>query len=137
MELIRQRKVKLSLDMAPLVDVVFQLLIFFMLTTTLSAPSIRLNLPSAGVQDQGQQERIVISMTGSGEIFLNNQPTSLGAIKSDIERLLQGSSIKAIHIRGDADMSYKYFVQVMDSARQAGARHINIVHGEVLKNIKN
>ncbi len=128
MEFIRPKKASLSLDMAPLIDIVFQLLIFFMLSSSFLNPSLKLNLPQAVQQDQRETERIVISMDKNGSVFINTLKTSMPQLRGAIEAKLKADPKRSVHIRGDEDMPYKYFVEVMDLARQAGARQINIVH---------
>ncbi len=130
MELIRPRKSNLSLDMAPLIDVVFQLLIFFMLTASFSlpSPSMKLNLPQATMDDGKEKENIIISISKEGSLELNKNPTTLLNLKTDLIELLTGNPSKAVHIRADENMPYKYFVEVMDLVKEAGAKQINIVH---------
>lgn len=131
MEFIRPKKVSLSFDMAPLIDIVFQLLIFFMLSSSFLNPALRLDLPKAVKQDKREPEQLMISIDKSGSIFLNTRKTSIEALK-ELLRTEFGNqpSKKAVHLRGDKEMPYKFFVQVMDIARQAGAQQINIVHEE-------
>jgi biopolymer transport protein ExbD len=128
MELIRPRKCKLSLDMAPLIDVVFQLLIFFMLTSAFSQPAMNIRLPQASSQDSREQERIVILIQQDGQMFLNGKSIVPNNLKKTLEPLLKSSSSKAVHIKADESTSYKYFVEAMDTARQAGATQVNVVH---------
>jgi len=128
MQIIRARKPSLSLDLAPLIDVVFQLLIFFMLTSVFVNPSMKITLPKAVSGETSSQELIIISINQAGEMAINSQLTSLGTLKEDLKGYLQEDPGKPIHIRGDKEMPYKYFVEVMDVARQAGAKQINIVH---------
>lgn len=128
MEFIRPRKVGISLDMAPLIDIVFQLLIFFMLSSSFLNPSLKLNLPKAQVHDQREMESIVVSVDRTGNIFVNNFRTSLPELKPHLEAKLASDSKRSVHLRGDEAMPYRLFVQIMDLARQAGARQINIVH---------
>lgn len=131
MEFIRPKKVSLSFDMAPLIDIVFQLLIFFMLSSSFLNPALRLELPKAVYQDRKIPEQVVISVDRSGAIFLNNQKTPISRLKPQLEtKLSQAGSKKSVHLRGDKDMPYKFFVEVMDIARQAGASQINIVYEE-------
>lgn len=131
MEFIRPKKVSLSFDMAPLIDIVFQLLIFFMLSSSFLNPALKLDLPKAVKQDKREPEQFMISIDKSGSIFLNTRKTSIEALK-ELLRTEFGNqpSKKAVHLRGDKEMPYKFFVQVMDIARQAGAQQINIVHEE-------
>lgn len=116
------------MDLAPLIDIVFQLLIFFMLTSTFSNPSIKMLLPRASTQETAEREQIVISITQSGEIFLNDERKSLESLRPDLERVLQKNPEKSVYIRGDQEMPYKYFVEMVDLAKQAGAQQVNIVH---------
>ena len=128
MEFIRPKRVSLSLDMAPLIDVVFQLLIFFMLASSFLTPMLNLTLPKASTQDTLQTERLIVSVDKSGQVFVNTEPVSWDALRDALQRRLQRDPTRAVHLRGDEDMPYKLFVQVMDLARQAGARQINILH---------
>lgn len=128
MEFIRPRKASLALDTAPLIDVVFQLLIFFMLSSSFTAPAFRLNLPQAVNRENERQERLVVSVDGKGNAFLNARAVSLDRLKGELEGMLASDTEKSVHFRGDEGISYGTFVQVMDSARQAGAKQINIVH---------
>ncbi len=118
----------MSMDLAPLIDVVFQLLIFFMLTSTFAQPAMKLILPQAAMTDLAQQETIVISIDKQGEIFLNNRLTTFDFLKSDLQEVIKKYNDHSVHVKGDQDMPYKFFVQVMDLAKQAGATHVHIVH---------
>jgi biopolymer transport protein ExbD len=128
MEFIRPKRASLSLDMAPLIDVVFQLLIFFMLASSFLTPMLNLTLPKASTQDKPQTKRLIISVDKAGQIFVNAEPVALGALREELARWLKLDPTGAVHLRGDEGMSYKLFVQIMDTARQAGARQINILH---------
>ena len=128
MEFIRPKRISLSLDMAPLIDIVFQLLIFFMLSLSFFSPVLRLDLPKAAQHDKREPERVVVSVDRAGSVFINAQQVPMGQLRGHLEAKLAQDSKKAVHLRGDQEMPYRLFVQVMDFARQAGARQINIVH---------
>ncbi len=128
MEFIRPKRVSLSLDMAPLIDVVFQLLIFFMLSSSFLNPSLKLDLPKAVTRDAQEKERTVLTIDRQGSLFVNTTKTSMEELKFRLSEKLVSDPKKSIHLRGDKDMPYRLFVQAMDIARQAGARQINIVH---------
>ena len=59
---------------------------------------------------------------------MSTQKVDLDLLKDRIQEALVKNERKSVHVRGDKEMPYKYFVQVMDKARQAGAKQINIVH---------
>lgn len=127
---IRPKKPALSLDMTPMIDIVFQLLIFFMLSSSFLAPSINLTLPKAVTRDDSKAQQIIVSVDQKGSIFLNTLEIPRESLKTALEEKLAKSEQKSVHLRGDAHMPYKFFVEVMDLARQAGASQINILHDE-------
>lgn len=128
MEFIRPKRVSLALDMAPLIDIVFQLLIFFMLSSSFFNPALKLNLPKAVQQDRREPERVIVSIDRMGTVSVNAARVPMAKLQAHLEAKLIQDPRKSIHLRGDQDMPYRLFVEVMDLARQAGARQINIVH---------
>lgn len=129
MEFLRPKRPGLSLDMTPMIDIVFQLLIFFMLASSFLSPSLKMTLPKASAQqNKPEPENLIISVDRKGDVFLNTIPVPMAELKTKIERNLAENNLKSVHLRGDSEMPYKLFVQVMDLARQAGAVQINIVH---------
>ncbi|MBZ0166259.1 MAG: biopolymer transporter ExbD [Candidatus Omnitrophica bacterium] len=131
MELIRARRQKLSMDLAPLIDVVFQLLVFFMLTSTFANPAIKLELPTAGAYDRTEDsQHLVVSVDEAGQMFVNDKPTDLERFPAEIEDILRRSRDKSVYVRGHKDMPYETFVKIMDQSKRAGAVQINILHQE-------
>ncbi len=128
MELIRTRKSRLSMDLAPLIDVVFQLLVFFMLTSSFANPAMKLVLPQASAAGQMEQEDIVITIDRDGQVFLNDRKMALESLRPELQKLLAAREDQSVHVKGDQQMPYKFFIQVMDLAKQAGATQVNIVY---------
>lgn len=128
MDFVRSKKVSLSLDMAPLIDVVFQLLIFFMLSSSFDNPALTLSLPKAVTDDLKGDQHIVINVEKDGQLYMDSKLVSIESLRPELEERFKRFPSHAVHLRGDQDMPYKFFVEVMDKARQAGARQINIVH---------
>jgi len=128
MEFLRPKRPSLSLDLAPLIDIVFLLLIFFMLSSSFLNPALQLSLPKAQVHDARIPEQIVVSIDQAGKVFVNRIQVQMADLRPHLERRISQDAKKSVHIRGDQEMAYKYFVQVMDTARQAGAKQVNIVH---------
>src|SRR3989338_9053446 len=127
-EFLRARKPSLSLDMAPLIDAVFQLLIFFMLTSSFSNPALKIDLPRAKDVDRREPEQIVLGIDKTGNLFLNRAKVEESELKTRLESLLHSEPNKAVHVRGDSEMPYRLFVHVMDVAHEAGVRLLNLVH---------
>ena len=86
MEFVRAKKSKLGLDMAPLIDIVFQLLIFFMLTSSFLNPSLRLDLPKAISADSREKEVVVVSVSAEGGLFINTNEVTFETFQ---EKLVQ------------------------------------------------
>lgn len=119
--------------MAPLIDVIFLLLIFFMLSSTFTKPSMELKLPQAvETNDILEPEFIVISAGREGRIAMNGEDIDLEMLGARVKTLReQMNEEPAIHVKGDKDMPYSVFVRVLDQVRQAGAFRIHIVHESV------
>lgn len=128
LEFIRPSKPGIGIDMTPMIDIVFQLLIFFMLSSSFLNPSLKLTLPKAVQHDRQEPERIVLSIDKSGRTYLNSRKVAKEDLKAGLTTHFEKDARKAVHLRGDAEMPYKNFVEVMDIVRQAGALQINIVH---------
>ena len=125
---IRPKRVSARLDMAPLIDVVFLLLIFFMLTSTFLQPSIPLALPQAAAADEPPPAPVFVSVDQSGVVYVNQEPVERDAFAAQLGAVLAGRDDKTVNFRGDRTMPYEVFVALMAEARQAGAVQFNIVH---------
>lgn len=128
MKFLRAKKPSQGLDLSPLIDCVFQLLIFFMLSSSFLAPSVRLSLPRAAAADPPAPEEIVVSIDAAGRVFLNARAVSLPDLAGALRPLLDASSRKTVTFKGDRDMPYRLFVEAVDAARRAGAANVRIAH---------
>jgi len=124
----RPKRLTTSIDMAPLIDVVFLLLIFFMLTSSFTLPSLQVKLPTAKGQTDTSPEVILVAVDAQGSITIQGSPVPLSQFDETIRALSQGNSDRKIHFRGDQKMNYGLFVDLMDRARQIGIVQFNLVH---------
>lgn len=125
---IRPKRVSARLDMAPLIDVVFLLLIFFMLTSSFLQPSIPLALPQAAAADEPPPAPVFVSVDESGVVYVNQEPVARAEFIAKLGAVLAGRDDQTVNFRGDRTMPYEVFVALMAEARQAGAVQFNIVH---------
>jgi biopolymer transport protein ExbD len=130
MDFIRPKRASARLDLTPLIDVVFQLLVFFMLTSSFAHPAMKLMLPTASARETIDPQQLVVSVDRDGKVFVNTDLVEIDALKRVLEQKLAGMEKKQVNFRGDGQMHYQRFVQVMDIAKQAGAKQLNIVHQE-------
>ena len=125
---VRPKRVSARLDMAPLIDVVFLLLIFFMLTSSFLQPSIPLALPQAAAADEPPPAPVFVSVDESGLVYVNQEPVAREEFIAKLGAVLAGRDDQTVNFRGDRTMPYEVFVALMAEARQAGAVQFNIVH---------
>ena len=120
------RRREARIDISPLVDVVFQLLIFFVITTTfLTDTGLPLDLPDA---ESGQQETAVqdlsVRVSADGGLRFQGEMLSLADLEARLRQAIAASPDGAVTIYGDGRVDYETVVQVIDLARRAQARGI-------------
>jgi biopolymer transport protein ExbD len=115
-------------DLTPLIDIIFQLVLFFMVSTTfISAPGFKVDLPRASSDMMvREQDDLQIWMTDEGGIFVDREPV-------DFEGLIQILADKArvdpstlVVIKADMDVGHGKVVTLMDLARSAGLNRLAI-----------
>ena len=130
MRLLRRSKnqLKVGIDPTPLVDVMFQVTIFFMLTSSIiKTTSINVNLPKSLTSDSQPRTSINITITKDEKIYINENLVSLEDISPIVKRIaLKDPSVPVI-IRGDKDIRYQLLVDVMDRVRIGGATEVSLL----------
>ena len=126
----KKRKEDLQINLTPLIDVVFLLLIFFMVSTSFKKETkITVNLPEAtGEPSEAVPASLDISVTKAGEIYINGQGLlnrQIDTIKDAIQSSSQDSSIPVV-ISSDEDAPVQAVIKVMDAAGQLGFSNIQI-----------
>ena len=119
------------LNMTSLIDVVFLLLIFFMVTTTFEKQAkLKIELPEATEEKQaGTPQQIIISISQKGSIYLNNNElinSQYEAIASGLNGLVEGNENPPVVIRADANAAHKHVVTVMDVLADLGFSSVSI-----------
>jgi len=121
------RRRKTLINVTSLIDVVFLLLIFFVVTSTfLEQPGLDLTLPEAGSADVTAREQVTLGVTADGEIFLNGDPVVLDGIADLIEQALEQAGTERVLLEADSRVSHGRVVALMDAARRAGARALSV-----------
>ncbi len=114
-----------QIDIAPLIDVVFQLLIFFMLTSSfIMQPGIKINLPKAVTSEVIKQGNIEILVTGESVIYLNGKIVTLEELKKIFKQASKRD--QTILIKSDRRASLGRVVEIWDLARDMGITQVNI-----------
>lgn len=120
-----------ELDIAPLIDVVFLLLIFFMLTSNfVFQPGIKVSLPKAITSEVISSENIVVTVTGQDLLFLNEKPITINELVAKLKEDTGGS--KSLLLKADTSASLGRVVEIWDLCRELGIPQINIATNQKL-----
>ena len=131
MEFERKNRRDSYIDIAPLVDVVFLLLLFFMLSFHIALePAIKISLPQSKTADTQAAEDIVISLSREGGIYVGDQSTTLEQVGSIIRNRLQGKTEPSVKLKADREVPVELLVHVMDEVRLSGCSTFSIVTQE-------
>lgn len=118
---------KRHFDLTPLIDVVFQLLVFFLLTSIYSKPVIPVNLPEAVSGVVSEESDITVSIKSNSMIFLNNKPINVTQLTFDIKKMLEKRTDKSVFLFADQSVNFGFVIDIMDRTKQAGATSISVV----------
>ncbi len=125
MEFEGRARIHSHLDIAPLIDIVFLLLVFFMLTSTFLVPeAIELQLPESSSADTAEVTPITVLLDSNGRIALNDQPVELERLREVMERLLEKKPDSPITLKSDAHTELQQLLRVMDEIRAAGGSNV-------------
>jgi biopolymer transport protein ExbD len=116
------------LDITPIVDTVFNLLIFFALSLNfIVTPGIKVNLPESSTEEiVREKEEIVIVIKQGNEIFINNSSVSIEQLFLILSESAQRNRETLIIIQADQEVSHGRVVKVMDTAKRAGLTRLAI-----------
>jgi biopolymer transport protein ExbD len=123
----RRRSIEV-IDMIPMIDMVFLLLIFFALTNTFEIQRfLELNLPegSSGIELK-KTERLTLSIDKENQILLENEPIKLTELEYRLKEKMQGCTEVTLVIKGDENVPHGRVVELMDAANGAGVKKILI-----------
>jgi biopolymer transport protein ExbD len=116
-----------ELNITPLVDVIFLLLIYFMLTSSfIMQPGIKIKLPEAATTEKVEKEEIVVSVSEEGVIFYQDRPVTIEFLAEILSRKVRNRKDLTLVIKGDKGAMHGRIVSVMDKARKAGVNKIAI-----------
>lgn len=114
-----------EIDMSPLIDMTFLLLIFFMVTTTfVDDVEMRIERPGASSAETVQQRSIRVAVTASGNVLLNGVLVDVYMLQSALRPLLENSESRHVVVVADRSVLTEQLVEVIDQCRLAGARDV-------------
>ena len=121
-----------DIDMTPMLDIVFIMLIFFIVTTSFVKESgITVSRPSAATATQQKNAGIYVAIRPNGEIWIDKRVVDVRAVRANIERLRLENPEGGVVIQADKGAQAGILVKVMDQVRLAGVTNISIAAKEI------
>lgn len=127
MRLQEQPRRRAVINITSLIDVIFMLLLFFMITSTfLEQPGIKLELPAAKAEAVGEPQEYVLTVDRQGTLFLNRRPLDLESLEGAIREALPRMKDSALVLKADQGVTHGLVVRVMDLAKRGGVKKLII-----------
>lgn len=129
MRFARRLKPIAGVDLVPMIDVVFQLVIFFMLSSTfIQTPGIALNMPESTSAEPVVVSRLVVTILPDETVYLNDVPYTLEGLNQALGDLPRETreAFSSVVVDGDSRVDYGLMVRVMDVLRHNGFSSINL-----------
>jgi biopolymer transport protein ExbD len=116
-----------QVDLTPMIDMTFILLIFFMVSTTF-VKDMKIDLERPGAQSQvvASTKAVRLYIDRQGEVYLEGEPIRTWVIQSRVRDLLRGMTQKSVLVVTDANVPSQKLIDVVDAARLAGAEDVGV-----------
>ena len=123
-----KKRSELLVDLTPMIDVVFLMLIFFMVSTSFTAAnSLKLELPQSKAQVANKDEKQVsVSINAEGELFVQEERVKDGDLRRRVLNISKGDPNMRVVLRADAEARHKRVVYVLDTIRELGMGKVGI-----------
>ncbi len=116
-----------NLDLTPMMDIVFIMLIFFIVTTSfVKETGVDINRPNAETAERDEKGNILVAITATNEIWIDKRRVDLKAVRANIERLKIEYPEGSVIIQADKESRSGLLVEAMDQIRLAGVQNISI-----------
>ncbi len=126
----RRLKPTATVELVPMIDVVFQLVVFFMVSSTfILTPGISLTLPESSTAEPVVMGKLIVTIVSEDEIYLNKERYSLEGLDEALEDLKERQErgeIRTVVVEGDRSVSYSLMVRTLDSLRRGGFEGVNL-----------
>jgi len=133
MMLERRLKPQINVDLTPLIDVVFQLVIFFMISSVFNtAPGITLDLPESATSENVEVTELRLTVLSEEEIYVNKELCTLLTLEDTLIRVRERDLIEepVAILDGDRNIPYQLMIELLDILRRQGYDGVNLVTSE-------
>ncbi|MFT6121586.1 MAG: biopolymer transport protein ExbD [Oleiphilaceae bacterium] len=116
-----------QIDVSPLIDMVFILLIFFMVTTTfVKDMKLDLDRPSASSAASASTKAVRVFIDKLGDVYVDNQPVRIYSLQSKLRDMLRVSTDKSVLVVTDENVAAKLLLEVIDQSKLSGATDVGV-----------
>ncbi|MBD3800621.1 MAG: biopolymer transporter ExbD [Campylobacterales bacterium] len=124
----RQKKeLDQAVDISPLIDMVFILLIFFMVSTTfVKDMKLDLERPGASSASRASSKVIKVYLDNQAQVYIDNQPIKVWALQSKLRDMLRTSTEKSVLVVTDETIAVEKLIEVVDQCRLSGAKDVAV-----------
>lgn len=116
-----------SVDMTPMIDMVFLLLIFFLLTSVFAVPSINSDLPASSTEQKTDKLDSLVTLKADGRVLINETEVAPDELEAALTGIISESTDKVITLAADREVNFESIVKIMDSAVRAGALSVEFL----------
>ncbi len=121
-----------ELDMTPMLDIVFIMLIFFIVTTSfVKEAGIEVNPPSAMTSESQDNANIFIAISAQGDVWLDKREVDIRTVRAIVARMYANNPEASVVIQADEKSATEYLLAVMDQVRLAGINDIALAANKV------
>jgi biopolymer transport protein ExbD len=126
-ELKSQKKARI--EIIPMIDVIFFLLVFFMISSLSHEKfgSVAVNLPKTSSMANAVTQKVIVSIKASGEIFLNENKTTLEALPELVSHAMKDMPDETVIVNADKAVSYGLIMSVLDEVKKIGVRKFALI----------
>jgi biopolymer transport protein TolR len=116
-----------ELNLVPLIDVLLVVLFFYMIISPMMSRGLDVNLPKSAASTTKPDERVVLTVTRSQELFLEKERVDMSRLKGILESIRKQKPQVNVYLRADRDAPYGAVVQVMDIVKRSGIDRLGMV----------
>ncbi len=116
-----------SINVTPLVDVMLVLLIIFMVTAPMMQSGIGVNLPQAETKSTPADEGLTLTITADRYIHIQDQVINQFLLEQKLTEYFYGREKKVVFLRADSEISYGFFIEIIDIVKKAGIDEVGLV----------
>ena len=116
-----------AIDITPMIDIVFIMLIFFVVTASfIKEAGVDVNRPDAVTAERKERASILIAIDATDQVWIDKRPVDVRAVRANIERLRAENPEGGVVIQADIESKNGTLVKVMDAAKLAGVPNVSL-----------